>query len=129
MAGIQFTFNPATVSLEIQASPEVLGRKTIDFLLQRQAKVQYPRHTSAFLNYRLDYVASNGFHFENLNLTAELGARWGDFLFLSDGIYRKFPREEDWVRLISQVIYDQARGWSGESSAISLLPPGNLEAG
>ncbi len=123
MAGIQFSFDPKTVSLEIQALPDLLARKTIDFIPPRNPKVHYPRDTSAFLNYRFDYAASNGMHFENLNVTTELGARWKDFLFLSDSIYKKFPRDDDWVRLMSQLIYDRRenmeRGIAGDFFASS----------
>lgn len=107
MEGINFVFNPKTVSLEIQASPHLLTPKTIDFLPERQAKVYYPKDASAFLNYRFDYQASNSFHFENLNVTTELGARFDDFLFVSESVYKKSRGEEDFVRLMNQVVYDR----------------------
>ncbi len=107
MKGISFVFDPKAVTLKIQASPELLGEQTINFLPQRQPNVYYPSDSSVFLNYRLDYAASNGLHFENLTATNELGARWGDFLFLTDSVYRKYSSEDQFTRLQSQIIYDR----------------------
>lgn len=57
LKGVEFVFNEKTLTLEITADPNLLPKRVIDFMPQRQPKVYYPRDNSAFLNYRFDYSA------------------------------------------------------------------------
>ncbi len=76
----------------------------------RQPKVYYPRDTSAFFNYRLDYYAGDSFDFNSFNVTNEAGFRTGDILFFSDAFYTKKPDDEKFVRLMTNVTYDYRGG-------------------
>lgn len=107
MKGVDFFLNEKTLSLEITAHPGILLKRTIDFLPKRQPKVYYPKDNSAFLNYRLDYSAGNSFAFQGFNLTNQIGARVGDFLFLTDTYYKKTPVKEKFIRLMSNITYDR----------------------
>jgi outer membrane usher protein FimD/PapC len=105
--GIAFSFNEKTLTLDITAQPSLLPKRIIDFTPQEPMQVYYPRDTSAFLNYRLDYLSGNSFSFQGFNATNELGVRSGDFLLLSDSIYTKEETGSRFVRLSSSLIYDR----------------------
>jgi outer membrane usher protein FimD/PapC len=110
MRGLQFVFNEKKLIVDITVDPSLLPRKVIDFLPGRQPKVYYPRDTSAFLNYRLDYYAGDSFDFNSVNVTNEVGFRTGDILFFSDGFYTKKSDDEKFVRLMTNITYDYRGG-------------------
>ena len=67
------------------------GKTATDlFSLQTTAKnIYYPRETSAFLNYGLNYIYTNTDGFQSFSLTNKLGFRTGDVFFTSDSLYTK----------------------------------------
>lgn len=110
MQGVRFTFNEKKLSVEIIVDPSLLPRKIIDFMPGRQPKVYYPRDTSAFINYRLDYFVGDSFDFKNFLCTNEVGFRVGDILFFSDAFYAKKPDDDNFARLMTNLTYDNRGG-------------------
>jgi outer membrane usher protein FimD/PapC/outer membrane protein OmpA-like peptidoglycan-associated protein len=106
-AGVTFVFDENKLSLDITAAPTLLPKKVVDFAPQQPLKVYYPRDTSAFLNYRLDYSTGDFSRFQNLGVANELGIRSGDLLLLSDSVYTKTDTDSRFVRLSSSLIYDR----------------------
>lgn len=107
MKGVEYSFLEKTLSLDITAAPELLSKRTVDFLPKRQTKVHYSKDPSGFLNYGVSYSAGSDFRFDTLGITDQLGVRLGDFLFLTDSSYTKDSRDEKFVRLMSSVTYDR----------------------
>ncbi len=110
MQGAQFAFSEKRLAVEIDVDPALLPRRVIDFMPGRQPKVYYPRDTSAFLNYRLDYYAGDSFDFKNFSCTSEVGVRAGDILLFSDGVYSKKTDDDKFVRLMTTLTYDNRAG-------------------
>lgn len=106
-SGLTFTFNEKTLTLEMDVSPTLLPKQVLDFAPKEPMKVYYPRDSSAFLNYRVDYFSGNSFSFQGLGVTNEVGIRSGDFLFLSDSQYTKNDAGNRFVRLSSSLVYDR----------------------
>lgn len=106
MRQVESVFNEKELSLIVTASPELLPKKTIDLLPQRQLNVYYPRNNSAFLNYRLNY-SDTDFSEDIRNITNQVGIRLKDVLFLSDSSYTKTGNDERLIRLMSNMTYDR----------------------
>ncbi|MFZ3207866.1 MAG: fimbria/pilus outer membrane usher protein [Geobacteraceae bacterium] len=105
--GVTFTFDNNNLTLEVTATPTLLPKRVLDFTPQQPLKVYYPKDSSAFFNYRLDYLTGNSFSFQGFNVTNELGIRSGDFLFLSNSSYTNNDALDKFVRLSSSLIYDR----------------------
>lgn len=108
MAGLSFKFDEKTLTLNINAAPSLFPRNYIDFAGQPVRNVYYPKESSLFLNYGLQYQA-DGFSFQGLNLTNEIGIRRGEYLFLTDTLYTKDSTRNDFVRLHTSVIRDDSQ--------------------
>ena len=107
--GIAYEFDEGTLSLAINAAPALFEKQIFDFFPLEAQKVYYPEDTSVFLNYGADYFAGEGFSFTSFNLANQLGARMGDFLFLTDTNYSKDRFQERFVRLQSSLTYDDRK--------------------
>lgn len=105
--GATAEFDESSLTLKIAVPPALLPKRTIDFLPQRRAKVEYPRDPGGFLNYRADYAAGGSLDFRSLDVTAELGARYGDALLLTDASYTRTDAQDRLVRLMSSVTHDR----------------------
>lgn len=106
MRQVESVFDEKDLSLIITASPELLPKRTIDLLPERQVNVYYPTGNSAFLNYRLNYYDSDSSEGTS-NITNQLGVRVKDVLFLSDSSYTRTENDERLVRLMSNMTYDR----------------------
>jgi outer membrane usher protein len=106
ISGVSFTFNEQTLTLQVNAQPSLLPRTFIEFASQPQRNVYYPKESSLFLNYGIEYRASEGVTFQSLNLTNELGIRRGDYLFLTDTIYTMDTIQDNFVRLHTSITRD-----------------------
>lgn len=58
-------------------------------------------------------ILHGSFDFQSSDFTNQLGVRRGDFLFLTDSSYRKTPTEENFVRLMSSITYDNRQEMQG----------------
>lgn len=106
MAGVVYSYNPTTLSLDITAPPIFLAKRTIDFSYQRQETFYYPEESSAYLNYRLSYSGTDS-AFKGLDLTNQVGIRWGKVLFQSDAIFSQTPGAGNFNRLLSNFTIDR----------------------
>jgi len=133
MKGAAFTFDEKRIALDIDAAPELLLKRTIDFMPGRAPRVYYPRDTSVFLNYRLGYTAGEGLSYKSFGVTNQLGARWRDMLFLGDTSYYQTPQERRFTRLMTALTYDDRirlrRGVAGDFFASSGELGSNLNMG
>lgn len=104
--GVSLRLDVATLTLHVTAAPSYFPPSELDLLARRRPGSIRPRESSAFLNYNLDYTGGKGMRLENLSFGQELGARTGDFLFLTDGRYERTPDRERWVRLSTSLTRD-----------------------
>ncbi len=72
----------------------------------RKENVYYPTNASAFLNYDIAYAGGNAAQHDVTSLATELGARVGDFLFLSDSTCSAWSADHKCVRLTTSLIHD-----------------------
>lgn len=133
MEGVVFNYNEKTLSLDINADPLLLGKSTMDFQSKRPQNVYYPRDTSAFLNYRLNYLGGDSMKFQSFGLNNQLGVRSGDVLFLGDTAYTKTDAQSRFTRLMTSVTYDRreelVRAVAGDFAASSRELGGTLNMG
>lgn len=131
--GVSFDFDERTLTLRVTAPPSLLPQRTIDLATARQAKVLYPRDAGGFLNYGIGYSSGSSPEGESLEVTNTVGARSGDFLLLSDSVYRKSQGEEKFTRLMSSVTFDRRqdlrRVTAGDFFASSGEPGNSLNLG
>ncbi len=104
--GVTFGFDERTLTLDVTVSPALLPAQVFDFRPPRPPKVDYPRDSGAFLNYDVTYGVGKGFQFQSLVGAGQVGLRIRDVLFFSDFSYLRMPTLQRWVRLTSQVVYD-----------------------
>ncbi|MDO8737510.1 fimbria/pilus outer membrane usher protein [Candidatus Deferrimicrobium sp.] len=104
---MSFVFREKTLSLEMTAHPSVLPRRVVDFRPPRQPKVLYPKDASGFFNYGVTWTGGNPGDAESLDVTGQVGARRGDFLFLSDAAFEKTRADQRLVRLSTNVTRDR----------------------
>ena len=104
---MKFVFDEKKLSLDITVQTQLFPKRIIDFMPERQTKVYYPKDSSAFLNYGLNYLESGPGSIRSTGLTNELGIRTEELLFLSNSLYTKNQTEERFIRLMSNVTYDR----------------------
>ncbi|GAB4227467.1 MAG: hypothetical protein OHK0028_00160 [Deltaproteobacteria bacterium] len=104
---ISFVFREKTLSLELTAHPSLLPVRVVDFLPPRQPRVLYPKEPSAFFNYGVTGAVGDLAGAEALVVTGQVGARRGDFLFLSDADWRNRSPGDRFVRLNTSVTRDR----------------------
>jgi outer membrane usher protein len=102
----KYVLNEKTLTLEITADPALFPKKIIDFRSGQVEKIYYPKDSSIFLNYGINYYAGESFRFNSLNLANELGARWQDYLFLTNSTYTKSDTGSKFTRLMSSITRD-----------------------
>ena len=108
MSAVTFRFDETTLTLELTASPELLGTRSVDLRYRRSENVYYPKETSFFLNYGVDYtsIGESSLEFEGFSISNELGFRVGNGLFTSDALYTETPQDHQWVRLNTRFVWD-----------------------
>jgi len=106
--GAEITFDEKNLALDIMVPPEILNKNVIDLYPKQRQGVYYPRDSSAFLNYRIEYLDGSALE-QTITLSNELGVRSGDILFLTDSVYTDTPSDNNFVRLMSSLIYDDRK--------------------
>jgi outer membrane usher protein FimD/PapC len=107
MYGVEFKFSADDLTLDITARPELLPTTTVDLQPPRRMNVRRTGgETSAFFNYRLDYVAGDSFAFDSFSLADEAGFRVRDLLFTTDSSYSRTEVGDEFVRLETSMTYD-----------------------
>jgi outer membrane usher protein FimD/PapC len=104
--GVQATFDEAQLELNLVADPKLLPRKTIDLWAGRSPQVAYPDNASAFFNYDIGYAGGNGSVPDGFFATTEVGARYGDFLLLSNSNCATNAPRGTCIRLNTSLIHD-----------------------
>ncbi|MGZ8450455.1 MAG: fimbria/pilus outer membrane usher protein, partial [Candidatus Deferrimicrobiaceae bacterium] len=104
---MSFVFREKTLSIELTAHPFLLPMRVVDFQPPRQPKVLYPNDPSGFFNYGVTWTGGNPGDAERLDVTGQVGARRGDFLFLSDASFEKTRADQRMVRLSTNVTRDR----------------------
>jgi outer membrane usher protein FimD/PapC len=104
---LSFVFREKTLSLEMTAHPSVLPVRVVDFRPPRQPKVLYPKDPSGFFNYGVTWTGGDPGDAESLDVTGQVGARRGDYLFLSDAAFEKTRADQRLVRLSTNVTRDR----------------------
>jgi outer membrane usher protein len=107
LSGITYTFDKRTLTLNIISAPSLLPKTVIELSPPSNLTVYYPRETSAFLNYGLNYYHHDITDTDAFSLANKLGARSGDFLFLTDSVYTKTQDDSRFVRLMSSITYER----------------------
>jgi outer membrane usher protein len=107
VSDITYIFDKKTLTLNITSSPSLLSRSVIDLYPRTNLTVYYPRETSVFLNYGLNYFHSDIMDARSFSLANKLGVHSGDLLFLTDTIYTQTPDDSRFVRLMSSVTYER----------------------
>lgn len=109
LAGVGFGFDERTLTLSLDARPELLPTTTIDFAGVQQKQVFYPQESSLFLNYGLEYRSGDGISSSSTNLTNELGIRRGEYLFLTDTIISTDRNRDAFTRLHTSLTRDDRK--------------------
>ena len=105
--GVQVTFNEARLSLDLVADPKLLPANTVDLWTGRGERVFYPDNASVFFNYDFGYAGGNSGLPDGFSATTQIGARTGDFLFLSDTTCTAASSARGCVRLTTSLIHDR----------------------
>ena len=106
---VSYTFDEKKLTVAIIGKTTESGKTAADlFSLQTTSKnIYYPRETSAFLNYGLNYIYTNTDGFQSFAVTNKLGLRSGDVFFTSDSLYTKTQTSDSFVRLQSSATYER----------------------
>ncbi|MFZ3072977.1 MAG: fimbria/pilus outer membrane usher protein [Thermodesulfobacteriota bacterium] len=100
--GLDFKIDEREAALKIHVLPSLFESTSLNLSYQRPYSVVYPSYNSAFLNYGAYYDKDNSV----FNLSAELGARLGDYFAVSTFNHLKTEDDEKTVRLLTSVRTD-----------------------
>ncbi len=105
LPGVEVTIDESTLTVAIMSTPEHLPPRSIDLQSSVRQPTRPTQDTSLFLNYRLHYDG-NTRGTQALHVTTEAGARLGAFLFHTENVYSTVPTDTPFLRLSSNVTYD-----------------------
>lgn len=106
IAGLRVTVDERTLTLNMDAAPEALQMKVLDFQPARPKGMIETRDNSAFLNYLLGYTWGAGSAPGVLSLDAALNVRLMDSLFFTDGRCAKTSSSGRCVRGFTSITRD-----------------------
>lgn len=107
--GLEVKLDLATLELGLRFDPRLLAHEQIvDLAPQRRPGVLFPPGAGAFVNYNLTAAGTDGQGLTSLGAAGELGWRFADWLFLSDGFVAddRVAGHSNAVRLSSSLIRD-----------------------
>ncbi|MBI5875134.1 MAG: fimbria/pilus outer membrane usher protein [Deltaproteobacteria bacterium] len=104
--GITFDLNERESTLNIKAPSDVFEENTIGLQRTEPKGTEYPKDNSAFLNYTFDLSGDEKLKFSQLSVPLEAGVRFRDYLLFSNVSYTRQTSDDNFIRLISQVIRD-----------------------
>ncbi|GFO54622.1 fimbrial protein [Geomonas sp. Red276] len=107
LSGVTFSLDERTLTLNLTAKPSLLPNKVIEYTSPPARKTVFTRDASLFLNYGAQVNSAPGVTFQNFSLANELGARYGDYLFLTDTLFNDDPHGEHFLRLHTSVTRDE----------------------
>ena len=105
------TFDEKKLTVTVIGKTTESTRTAADlFSLRAETKnIYYPRETSAFVNYGVNYAFTGQGGFQTLSVTNKLGFRTGDMFFTSDSVFTKTESDYDLVRLQSSATYERRK--------------------
>jgi outer membrane usher protein len=125
---VKYRFDEKTVTLEVTVLANLLAPKVQDFRYRPSSKLVRSTDKSAFLNYSLIGTNSN-----SLQGLSEIGLHADNLLGLSTFSYTKSTTQDQFLRLLSSVSYDDAaaqrRFILGDANAFSGVLGGVVIAG
>jgi outer membrane usher protein len=105
--GLSFAFDEKTLSLNISAEPQLLGRSAFDLQGRRRIRGLVPTGSSAFFNYALNYAKTDSDPDSRIGFAGEVGWRYRDFLLLSDAnTVQSANGHRKLVRLSTSITHD-----------------------
>ena len=107
LKGVSFLFDEKTLTLVVTADPSLLPVHSIELRPPRPAGVLYPDDNSGFFNYGVTYRGGNAGTTDAVDATGQLGARAGEYLFLTDASYSGTSGDRRFVRLNTNVTRDR----------------------
>lgn len=106
LAGVSARFDPATLTLALDADPTLLGRQVVDLSPRRPPGVIEPDDTSAFFNYLADYNWSEAGAPGVIGLDSGVGLRAAGVLAFSEARCDRTSGSTRCVRGLSNLTYD-----------------------
>ena len=106
MPGVRFAFGERLLTLSITAEPQLLASASLSPQGGSRTRGISTQNNSAFLNYALDYADAISASGGTINLTAETGIRYGDYLFTTNATSRAIDGSSRLTRLMSTVTRD-----------------------
>jgi outer membrane usher protein len=106
LQGVAFTLDEKTLTLDLTADPSLLPVQSIDLRPPRPSGILYPNDNSGFFNYGVTYGGGNAGTPDIVDATGQVGARVGEYLFLSDASYSGDPGDRRFIRLNTNVTRD-----------------------
>jgi len=106
---VTWNFDEKKLTVSVIGKTTESGKTAADlFALRAAAKnIYYPRETSAFVNYGLNYHYASRGGFESFSVSNKAGFHAGDVFVVSDSLYTKTDTEDSWVRLQSSATYER----------------------
>ena len=122
IVGIESRFDDKTLTLNLQVAPSLLAMQSVNLGADLPTTSISRRAPGGFLNYRLGYAQTDGVS-ASWNATTELGVNIGELLFVDNHTFNTASDHARWVRLQTQLVFDQPgemRRWiAGDSFASS----------
>lgn len=105
---VSCTFDEKKLTVSIIGKTTESRQTTIEFspLETRPQNLYYPQETSAFVNYGINYSYADQLGSHSYAVSNRIGARTGDFFFISDSLYTKTDTNQQFVRLQSSATYE-----------------------
>lgn len=103
---LKFSFDEASATVALQVDPARLPAQALKLKTEQRRQVRYPRDTSFFLNYALQYQHLTNPDLNEYSAASEVGYRRGRLLLISDGLYRHTDGAGRFQRLLTRGIYD-----------------------
>ena len=108
--GVAFEYDEKTLLLKISVPPYLLSKMVISLQPERRLKVFYPKENSMFVNYRVNFSGGESSGQRAFNLTDKAGVRLGDVNFITDTLFTSTKTGDRFLRLQSNVTYEQREG-------------------
>ncbi|PLY01793.1 MAG: hypothetical protein C0624_09755 [Desulfuromonas sp.] len=100
------SLDEASLTLNLPVDPKRLPAKSINLEPQLTKNILYPRDTSLFFNYGVNYYYDGITDRDRIEVPHELGFRYLDTLFLANALFSDYSEEQKYVRLMSGLSYD-----------------------